>query len=208
MANQTIEAQEGTWRRLANISSDRTGSIHDDETARGMGFRGSFVPGSTVGQAAMPAIIARFGQRWMEGGWYCFKSVRPVYVDEKVREVASGPLADGTLRLHVKARDGRFCCDGSAGLGATLPWDASREGTRGTEEVFPAKAIGEASEPSELRVTPDEVAAMIAAAGDPTPWYCAASCHTPSNLDHDAVKRHRDAGGLSAEPVSGPTKTQ
>ncbi len=143
----------------------------------------------------------------MEGGWYSFKFVRPVYIDEEVREVGSELLADGTLPLQVEARDGRLCCDGAAGLGATLPWDASREGTRGTEKVFPAMAIGEASEPSELRVTPDEVAAMIAAAGDPTPWYCAASCHIPSNLDHDTVKCHRDAGGLIAEPVSGPTKT-
>ncbi len=171
MASQKVELHEGTWRRLANISADRKGSIHDDETARGMGFRGGFVPGSTVGQAAMPAIVAHFDQQWMEGGWYTFKFVRPVYVDEEVREVASAPLADGTLPLRVEARDGRLCCDGSAGLGATTPWDASQDGTRSAEEVFPAMTIGEASEPSELHVASDEVAAMIAAAGDRTPWY-------------------------------------
>ncbi len=171
MANQTVEAYKGTWRRLANVAADRKGSIHDDETAREMGFRGGFVPGSTVGQAAMPAIIARLGQQWMEGGWYSFKFVRPVYVDEEVREVGSTPLADGTLPLRVEARDGRLCCDGSAGLGATVPWDASQDGTRRADEVFPAMTIGEVFEPSQLRVAPEEVAAMIAAAGDPTPWY-------------------------------------
>lgn len=171
MTSQTVEAHEGTWRRLANISADREGSIHDEATARGMGFRGGFVPGSTVGQAAMPAIIARLGQRWMEGGWYTFKFVRPVYVDEEVREVGSALLADGTLPLRVEARDGRLCCEGSAGLGATVPWDASEDGKRGADEVFPAMTIGEACQPTELSVAREEVAAMIAAAGDPTPWY-------------------------------------
>lgn len=171
MANQTVAVHEGVWRRLANISAGRKGSIHDDDAAREMGFRGGFVPGSTVGQAAMPAIIARLGQRWMEGGWYRFKFVRPVYVDEQVREVGSAPLADGTLPLRVEARDGRLCCDGAAGLGATLPWDPAEDGTHGAGEVFPAMTIGQAFAPSELHVAADEAAAMIAAAGDPTPWY-------------------------------------
>ena len=171
MTSQTVERYEGTWRRLANISAGRKGSIHDDDAARGMGFRGGFVPGSTGGQAAMPAIIARLGQQWMEGGWYSFKFVRPVYIDEEVREVGSELLADGTLPLQVEARDGRLCCDGAAGLGATLPWDGSEDGTHGADEVFPAMTIGDAFAPSELHVVADEVAAMIAAAGDPTPWY-------------------------------------
>jgi hypothetical protein len=164
MTSQTVERYEGTWRRLANISAGRKGSIHDDDAARGMGFRGGFVPGSTVGQAAMPAIIARLGQQWMEGGWYSFKFVRPVYIDEEVREVGSELLADGTLPLQVEARDGRLCCDRAAGLGATLPWDSSEDGTHGADEVFPAMTIGDAFAPSELHVVAEEVAAMIAAA--------------------------------------------
>lgn len=171
MANQTVEVYEGVWRRLANISAGRKGSIHDDDAARGMGFRGGFVPGSTVGQAAMPAILDRYGQQWMEGGWYSFKFVRPVYIDEEVREVAAPvPDFDG-IALRVEARDGRLCCDGSAGLGATAPWDAAEDGVHGADEVFPQMVLGTPCPDAELIVQPDDVTPMLDAAGDETEWY-------------------------------------
>ena len=48
MTSQTVEAYEGTWRRLANISASRKGSIHDDDAAR-------------------ERAHAQF--RWFAGGW-------------------------------------------------------------------------------------------------------------------------------------------
>jgi hypothetical protein len=165
------EVYEGEWRRLANLAAHKEGSIHDDETAQSMGFRGGFVPGSTVGQAAIPGILARYGRHWMEGGWYTFKFVRPVYIDEEVREVAEAVPDEADISLRVESRDGRLCCDGSAGLGATVPWDPAEDGLRGADEFFPAMTIGAPCPESEMLVLQEDVVPMLEAAGDETGWY-------------------------------------
>src|SRR5262245_23835994 len=88
MTNEAKTAFEGRWRKLENLSVNLKGSIHDDDEARKIGFRGGFVVGSTVATAALPAIIGLLGKEWMEGGWYSFSFVAPVYADDEVREVA------------------------------------------------------------------------------------------------------------------------
>ena len=80
------------------------------------------MPGSVVAHFAMPAILERFGDGWLQGGWYDFNFVSPVYVDEDVRTVAGG---DGdTFACRVETRDGRLCAHGKAGTGANAPWQS------------------------------------------------------------------------------------
>jgi len=160
---------EGPWRRLANISASAKGSIHDDEAARGLGFRGGFVPGSTVATAALPAVISHFGQRWFEGGWCSFTFVSPVYVDEEVHEV--GEPNGACLDLRVENRDQRLCCSGRAGLGFEVPWDATLDGKRGAAEVLPAVEIGVEFDAGDFTSESSDVEPMLDAAGDQTPWY-------------------------------------
>ena len=126
---------EGPYRRLVNTAAEQKNSIHDDAQAQRLGFRGGFVPGSIVGTAAMPAIVAAFGKEWMEGGWYSFTFVSPVYIDDEVHEVARR-TGDG-IAIQVLDRSGRLCCNGRAGLGATIPWDPAEDATPGAEGVLP-----------------------------------------------------------------------
>jgi hypothetical protein len=58
---------EGPYRRLVNTAAEQKNSIHDDAQAQRLGFRGGFVPGSIVGTASMPAIVARLRQG-VDGG--------------------------------------------------------------------------------------------------------------------------------------------
>ncbi len=169
MESETKSTYQGRWRQLVNLSANRKGSIHDDEQAKKMGFRSGFVPGSTVATAAMPALVELLGKQWMEGGWYTFNFVSPVYVDEEVREEAEVE-GDETL-LKVIARDNRVCCVGRAGLGFKLAWDPERDGKRGAEGVFPKIDMGRHVGSTEFTVSADEIQPMLGSAGDETPWY-------------------------------------
>jgi hypothetical protein len=166
----TSTRHQGGWRKLANISADRKGSIHDDEPARALGFEGALVPGSTVATAAMPSVVALLGQRWFEGGWCNFKFVTPVYTADDVREEAEA-TADGRIDIRVVTSDGRLCCSGQAGLGFEPPWDRAHDGRQGADLVLPGVEIGAAYHDAEMTVTPEWAANMLRAGGDSTPWY-------------------------------------
>jgi hypothetical protein len=185
----------GEWRHLANTAADRKGSIHDDGAARGLGFKGAFVPGSVVGAAAMPAIIDRFGPAWLRGGWYDFNFVSPVYVDEDVRTVAE-PSAEG-ITCRVETRDGRLCATGRAGLGDSVPW--TTEG--GPESVFPNAAIGTSFGPLEVEIDADETAKLLEASGDASP--CWSEWIPPEQLMPIAL-RLVDFGKVPIENVRQP----
>ncbi|MBK8560958.1 hypothetical protein [Candidatus Amarobacter glycogenicus] len=164
---------EGIYRKLVNTAAEQKESIHDDAQAQRLGFRGGFVPGSIVGTAALPAIVAAFGKEWMEGGWYSFTFVSPVYIDDEVHEVA-GRTPDG-IAIQVVDRSGRLCCNGRAGLGATIPWNPSEDGAHGAEGVLSEVSLGFEFLPHEFTPEPDLCQATVRSAGDTTPWYAGGS---------------------------------
>ncbi|HXH22270.1 MAG TPA: hypothetical protein VNN10_09580 [Dehalococcoidia bacterium] len=180
----TATRHVGPWRRLINLSADSKGSIHDDDAARSLGFEGAFVPGSTVGTAAMPGLVALLGARWFEGGWYDLKFVTPVYTSNDIREEAE-LTGDGSVGLRVVTAEGRLCCSGRAGLGFEVPWDRTLDGRRGAESALPEVELGARFDDVAMRLgpassapppggwTPDwsRIRRMLEAAGDTTPWY-------------------------------------
>jgi hypothetical protein len=170
MTGDTKVTHEGKWRRLVNLAADAKGSIHDDEAAQSLGFEGAFVPGSTVGTAAMPAVFHFFGERWLEGGWYVFKFVTPVYTSNDVREVVEQIDAEN-IQVKVETREGRLCSAGSAGLGYRLPWDPAHDGVHGGNEVFPDLSLGTEFEAQEVTVSVESARVIAASGGDETPWY-------------------------------------
>jgi hypothetical protein len=167
----TTRLHEGRWRTLPNLAAEIKGSIHDDERARALGFRGGFVPGPTVAEALLPAIVGCFGARWFEGGWYDIKFVSPVYVDDEVREVADRGADDGQVFLGIETRDGRIPCRGQAGLGTTPPWDASLDGAREAAVAFPHFALGRRFEPREVTIAEEDYARTARSAGHDIPWF-------------------------------------
>jgi hypothetical protein len=171
LSTSTARAYEGRWRRLINSAASSAGSIHDDATARSLGFAGGFVPGSTVGQAVLPAILHHYGPRWMEGGWYTLKFISPVYVHEDVHEVAQ-PRDGDSIDVGIVNRDGRVCCVGSAGLGVEYPWqNAASAG----DDAVAGSADDDWSAESTFTATAEDVASILQASGDETSWYRGAS---------------------------------
>lgn len=170
----TASKHEGTWRRLANLSAERKGSIHDDDAARSLGFQAAFVPGSTVATSAMPGLVRLLGRSWFEGGWYTFKFVSPVYTSEDVREEAEA-AGDGRIGLRVVTRDGRLCCSGQAGLGFETPWDLTPPARPGVEEALAGVEVGTRFDETPVEISEEYIARLLGASGDATPWYQAES---------------------------------
>jgi hypothetical protein len=155
----------GEFRRLANISSDSRGSIHDAPAAHALGFRGAFVPGSVVGTKTLLAASLVLGPRWLEGGFYELTFVSPVYESDEVQEV--GRPADGQVRLQLVTPEGRICCAGRAGLGHRLPWEGQPAGGDG---VLPRVPIGREFPDTRFSISAAEVAPLLAAAGAADAW--------------------------------------
>lgn len=148
------------FRHLSNTSSEQKGSIHDDEPAQKLGFKGAFVPGSVVGTSAMPAIMAHFGEAWLHGGWYDMNFVSPVYVRDDVRTVSEA--AGEELACRVETREPRLCCAARAGLGNALPWSPAID----SNDVFPEAHIGEPFDERDIDITPELVQPMLDAGAD------------------------------------------
>ena len=111
MAEKRNYRYEGRPRVLLNLHPDGPGGPHDDNVARMLGFRRALVPGEAAAEAVMPAIVARFGTRFMEGGWLSLKNIAPTYVDEELREI--GDFVEGSpdvLDLRLETLRGRLTC--------------------------------------------------------------------------------------------------
>ena len=170
---------EGTWRRLVNRAANAEGSIHDDKTAQSLGFEGGFVPGTTVGTAALNAALAHYGWEWMNGGWYSFTFVTPVYVSEEVREVAETVDGSSDIAVRVVNREGRTCAVGHAGLGTELgrgkAWDPADDGSSGSD-VLRLMPIGTVYPPEETTCTATDIEDLLNSAGvGNSEWYTTAS---------------------------------
>ncbi|MEX0941487.1 MAG: MaoC family dehydratase [Pseudomonadales bacterium] len=157
---------EGDIRQLGNPSASKKRSIHDDQTARTLGFKGAFVPGSVVGTLAIPAILERYDEDWFKGGWYNFKFVSPVYTNDYVHVVAADTGA-GEIEIRVVTHDQRLCLTGRAGLGLKQPMQVSG----GDDDVFPDAIIGQTFEDKTITVERAQAQDMLDAARDTSPLW-------------------------------------
>ena len=107
-----------------NSASESRGSIHDDEKAREMGYRGGLVPGVTVLASMTRLLREEFGHDWSDGASFHGLIRRPVYegdmvtVEGEVGEAdASGRVA---LNLRVLDPGGNVCATGTVDAPATM----------------------------------------------------------------------------------------
>jgi len=104
-----------------NISHASENKIHDDATARRLGFSGGLVPGVEVYAYACHPVVELWGRDWLERGRLQCRFLKPVY-DRRIASV-SAVEADGGLELKVES-EGALCATGRASLpGAAVPPD-------------------------------------------------------------------------------------
>jgi len=140
MAQSNDPVQGPYWAGL-NWSADAgAGSIHDDETAAELGFRGGTVAGDVHMNQFPATLLEIFGDRWFETGNLSLNFRNATVDREKVR-VCAEPLAPGAhqTRVWMERDDGLLVCSGTAAVS-----DLSQSELR-TRDLRPC-------DPSELKI--------------------------------------------------------
>lgn len=167
----------GPERRPLNLAAEQRGSIHDDETAQRLGFRGGTVAGSIHMDQFPPLLVAAFGERWFETGGLSLAFRHATTGDEPVTAFVQAPTGHGDEQVDV-------WMDGEGGVRVA-------EGTASVgNPAAPAHlhAIDlRPSDPAELRIF------STVAAGDPLDAHAAA-------VDGGEVRRRIERGGMT-EPL-------
>ncbi|MDG1204309.1 MAG: hypothetical protein P8N51_02940 [Pseudomonadales bacterium] len=97
---------------------DGAGSIHDDDTAAELGFRGGTVAGDIHMNQFPPILVEVFGNEWFERGNLSLNFKNATIDLEKVQAFAE-PLKQGEnqVRVWMEREDGLLVCEGTAAIG-------------------------------------------------------------------------------------------
>ncbi len=167
----------GPYRRPRNVWNEVRGSIHDDATARDLGFRGGTVPGSVHMEQFPPLLLRAFGQQWFEtGGLSCYFRNATVD-DEAVRGMVGIPqpnVTDQQVDVRMEKDDGMLVLEGTASVGSPA------------EPSMLRRKVEEDRRPGELRIL-----AHLAAGKWLPP--------VPTRLTRELADRRR---GVLTEPLS------
>ena len=106
----------GPWRRPTNNSSHEAGTIHDDATAQGLGFRGGTVAGSIHMEQFVPLLHHAFGPDWQRTGSLSLWFREPSADGEAVRAMVQAAGA-GQRQVRMLRSDGAEVLSGTATAG-------------------------------------------------------------------------------------------
>lgn len=166
--------------KAPNLSADATGSIHDDEQAKSLGFKGALVGGSVLCSFFESTFVQLFGKQWYERGFFKTSFIAPVYEVDEFRVVATemAPLAtdERLVEIGLEKRDGDRATAGYAGLAlpgnSVAPWD--RETARDlhdTGDPLPDQPIGTVLTPRVVAPQVSSSAARRTASKNNLEWY-------------------------------------
>jgi len=102
-----------------NQSADAgSGSIHDDETAQDLGFRGGTIAGDVHMNQFVPVLLKVFGNDWLAHGNLSLQFRNPTIDREIVQAFAEVPEAGSNqCRVWMERDDGLLVCEGTAAVG-------------------------------------------------------------------------------------------
>lgn len=119
----------GPWRRPANMlqaqTYDNHASMHDDATARKLGFKGGAVEGPTHFSQFAPIGAALWGERWWREGCASAHYRAMVFDGEAVRAIAEGPEG-GIAAITMEKEDGTEVLRGTLSIGEAGPTALAR----------------------------------------------------------------------------------
>ncbi|MFZ5727936.1 MAG: hypothetical protein ACOY4G_01135 [Pseudomonadota bacterium] len=110
---------EGDYRTPHNGFQQAPGSIHNDEVASKLGFKGGTVPGSVHMDQFAPMLVETYGADWFAGGNMSLHFTQATVDREEVRAVME--VAEPRSRLTMFNREGAQICIGTAGAATRDP---------------------------------------------------------------------------------------
>lgn len=187
-------ALEGPVRTPRNSArSAGAGSIHDDATAKKLGFRGGTVAGSLHMEQFPPLLTTIFGQRWFETGGlslyfrYATSDEEQVQAFAKtppsdLREASDGQPASGQIDVWMDDMDGHRICDGTASVGTPTEPSALANRLKATPEpedirILEALEPGHEGEPVKVRASKERLDARLNVITEPMVEYTDASTY-------------------------------
>lgn len=175
MATRT-DVLEGPLWAARNWSADAgEGSIHDDETAAELGFRGGTVAGNIHMNQFVPVLLEIFGPDWFTRGNLSLNFKFATVDLEKVQVFAEQRKpGEDQVRVWMERDDGTLICTGTAAVG-----DLGKSELR-TRDLRPC-------DPSQLRILKDVHAGLSLGSYD---------IDAPSKLQFE-----RYDGGVISDPI-------
>jgi acyl dehydratase len=116
----TSDAITGAVRQPRNLAAHIVGSIHDDDTAAALGFRGGTVAGSVHLDQFPPLLLQAFGQRWFETGSLSLYFRHATTDGEAVQAFVERPPSEGVdpqVRAWMTTPAGELVAEGTAAVG-------------------------------------------------------------------------------------------
>lgn len=170
----------GPQRQPWNQSIEHKGSIHDDETATQIGFRGGTVAGDVHLDQFGPVLLEAFGEEWFRTGslslYFTYATTHREPVIAKVERPSGDP--DAQVRAWMETPEGTIVCDGTASVGTPVAPSALyardlRPVDPSTLRILRDVVPGEDLDPIELTPTAAKQRATIEQGiiTEPMDWY-------------------------------------
>lgn len=159
-------------------------SIHDDEHAKKLGFRGSAVGGNLHLDIFAPLLVATYGNQWFEQGALSLYFQNIVVSGEGVQAVVEQPASKGAqTRIYARRADDHdfVVCEGTASLGNHERSELNTRNLRTCDDgqlrllkgVEPGKLIG--SMPAQVTSKSQTEQIESGSINEPMDWYRGAS---------------------------------
>lgn len=109
----------GPVRHSVNQHGSADNSIHNDDVASKLGFRGGTVAGSIHLELFPPLLLDTFGEHWFEHGTLSMNFKNPTTDREGVRAIVQQPIAsqNAQVSVRVEREDGLLVGEGTASAG-------------------------------------------------------------------------------------------
>lgn len=176
----------GPVRTPRNSARDLgAGSIHDDATAKKLGFRGGTVAGSLHMEQFVPLLCEAFGESWLQTGALSLYFKYATTDGEPVQAFVRRPLAAGgagTTEVWMDDVSGNRICDGSASVGAADEQSAVRQRIAAMPapkdiRILAGVAPGDSGEPVATRISGEALNRRTAVITEPLTAYTDASVY-------------------------------
>jgi hypothetical protein len=168
----------GPLRRPVNQAQNVEGSIHNDEVASKLGFRGGTVAGSIHLELFPPLLLHAFGDRWLDRGTLSINFKNATTDREPVRALLDLPerKTDTQVRAWIEREDGMLVGDGTASVGepgeatALQRLDLTRWET-GELRILAGLSAGDRIDDVEIEMPSKVQAARLDVITEPLDWY-------------------------------------